>query len=901
MSSGVNKDDLENTAAEDDSQRAELPGEMPATGGAAATSTTAPRMPLPTIEKFLPHPGEPPVPFKQWHKIFQRFLVMLNDARPATERLTAAQQNNYMYMMLGAEGCRVFDANPMSEQIDTATYEDVAAAVRDQFQPTTNEATAYFEFYRRDQGTQETTEEFLTILRTLAADCNFGTATDKQIAIRMVCGCANRETQTHLLALDQVDLPTVLKLMHAEEKARVNAAIMAKRRQPTLAMARNKPPRFQGPATSTDAGDRCSGCGRTGHRHKDSQCPAAQIDCRRCGSIGHFGRFCKSKEGGGRGGGRGGAANNTRGGASNRRPPRGRGAAAAKAVHNDSVSEEAILRVAKTGEKRILRTVEISNGRRFNYITMELDSGADPTTMTVSQHEMLCPNLPLTRPTNPLTNFDGTPIKGIKGVLETKIRSNGQVCRGLIHVVPDGHPTVLGKEFLKGLSIMIDCSELKVAKRDATTKKAPDKADNDLLEQFPRLLQPGIGHYPDSKHTIRVNKDAVPFAARIRPIPLARRDAVKAEVESMERDGVWEKIESSAWANPLVTVPKPDGGVRITTDLSKLNKFVVPDRHPLPNIKELLLEVSGAKIFSKIDLRKAYFNIDLDEASRELTATATPWGLYQYKRLPMGLVDAASAFQRRVAQTLQGIEGCLIYIDDILIVARDKAEHDARLEEVLRRLEAKNFRLNRAKCLFAVTTIDFLGHHLSTDGVAPGDKNVQALLRAKQPTNKKEVQAFLGLVNYYADFLSDMAELCEPLRRLTRQNEPFVWTEDCRLSFETLKTRAATKLKIYIFDPSAPTTVTTDASDVGVGGVLSQHQAGREVPIAFASRTLTKTERNYAANEKEALACVWAVEHWEKYLLGRHFLLQTDHQALESIFKEQGGGRTAKKFARYQQ
>ncbi len=387
-------------------------------------------MPIPSVDKFLSHPGEPPIPFKRWFKVFGRFLIMLDDGRPAAEKLTDAQRNNYLYMLLGAEGCHIFDANPAADQIDTLPYAQFAAAAQQQFQPAVNEATAYFEFYRRDQAGHESTEEYLTILRGLAADCNFGGSTDKQIAIRMVCGCVNRETQTHLLALDAVELTPVLRMMQAEEKARENAALMAKKKAPTLAIARFRGAGTQGrqerppPRLTATTGDQCSSCGRTGHRFKDEQCPAANIDCRKCSAIGHFQRFCRSRGGGG--GPRGGWPRGGRGGRGNgRRPP-----PTTRTVAEDGIDEEAVLRVATAGRRRALQVVEISDGQRFHKIEVELDSGADPTTITIDQYKAVCPNLPIRMTRTPLTNFDGSKIKGVHGVVDTKIRANGKIHRG---------------------------------------------------------------------------------------------------------------------------------------------------------------------------------------------------------------------------------------------------------------------------------------------------------------------------------------------------------------------------------------------------------------------------------------------------------------------------------------
>ncbi len=256
------------------------------------------KLPLPSIDKFLPHPGEPTVPFRQWYKIFQRLLIMVDMGRSADARLTAAEKNTYLYLMLGSEGARIFDANPMAEQIDVVTFAQYAAAVEKQFQPPVNEATACFEFYRRNQTAQETVEEYLTTLRAMAADCQFGDATDKQIAIRLICGCRQSETQVRLLALDAVDLPTVTKVMLAEERARENAATMVHGRRGlqdglTIATTRQGQAGRRQPCFERD---KCSRCGFEDHCAEDKHCPARTKTCAKCGNKGHFARLCRQDD-----------------------------------------------------------------------------------------------------------------------------------------------------------------------------------------------------------------------------------------------------------------------------------------------------------------------------------------------------------------------------------------------------------------------------------------------------------------------------------------------------------------------------------------------------------------------------------------------------------------------------
>ncbi|MCP3663566.1 MAG: RNA-directed DNA polymerase [Gammaproteobacteria bacterium] len=207
----------------------------------------------------------------------------------------------------------------------------------------------------------------------------------------------------------------------------------------------------------------------------------------------------------------------------------------------------------------------------------------------------------------------------------------------------------------------------------------------------------------------------------------------------------------------------------------------------MPRIKDLFLELNGAKVFSKLDLRKGYYHIPLEKESRELTTTLTPLGLRQYRVLPMGLTDAASAFQRRMHQTLSGLPGVVVYIDDIIVFGKDQEEHDRNLRRVLQRLQDMDFRLQEPKCIFGSNSIPAFGHIISSTGITPDPKNLQPVLEAPEPVSVEGIQSFLGMINFYQDFLPDVASIAEPLRRLTRLGQKFGWTPECALSFKTLK------------------------------------------------------------------------------------------------------------------
>ena len=361
-----------------------------------------------------------------------------------------------------------------------------------------------------------------------------------------------------------------------------------------------------------------------------------------------------------------------------------------------------------------------------------------------------------------------------------------------------------------------------------------------------------------------MDKGTVPFACRLRLIPLARREAACAEIRKMDEEGIWEPVGAFEWAHPLVTVGKKDGGVRVTTDLTRLNIGVIPDRHPLPRIGEIFHNLASSKVFSKLDITKGYWHIPLHLDSQHLTTTITPLGLRRYLRLPMGLKNAASAFQKRIQQTLLGVQGVEVYIDDVIIHWKDQKEHDEALQSTLTALQGAGFRLNMDKCAFGKSQVKAFGHLVGATGIKLDPGNIAAIKQIPVPLNAADVISFLGAVNFFSDSIPDMASLSEPLRRLTRGGEPFQWGPDQATAFSTLKAEVERATLRQGFDPGRKTYVTTDASDVGIGGVLSQaNEQGEEVVIAFYSKTLDKAQRNYAANEREALACMLAIEHWE--------------------------------------
>ncbi|KAJ8364836.1 hypothetical protein SKAU_G00136670 [Synaphobranchus kaupii] len=350
----------------------------------------------------------------------------------------------------------------------------------------------------------------------------------------------------------------------------------------------------------------------------------------------------------------------------------------------------------------------------------------------------------------------------------------------------------------------------------------------------------------------------------------------------------------------IVTTRKDRPDIRLCVDLREPNKAVVIDGFPLPHMEEMFAELRGATLFSTLDLQSAYHQVPLHEDSRSLTTFITHDGLFRFKRVPFGLASGPSCFQRMMSSILKDLQGVQCYLDDIIVSAMTAEEHDKRLTVVLWRIESAGLKLNLSKCNFRKTELSFLGHTVSEKGLQPDASHVTAVSQAPPPTDLIKLRSFLGLTSWYSKFIPDYAAVVEPLRALLHGSDTFTWSPEAQRSFETVKGLIVNSPALSLFNPALPTVVTTDASDYGLGAVLTQmHQDGSERTVAFASRTLTQAERNYSTVEKEALGCVWATEKWRTYLWGRHFTLRTDHSPLTTLLASKGQGRAGMRIARW--
>ncbi|XP_054257498.1 uncharacterized protein K02A2.6-like [Macrosteles quadrilineatus] len=374
---------------------------------------------------------------------------------------------------------------------------------------------------------------------------------------------------------------------------------------------------------------------------------------------------------------------------------------------------------------------------------------------------------------------------------------------------------------------------------------------------YSRVQRPNerkLGSIKGVKTHIILKDGAVPKFCKFRPVPFALRKQVEEEIDKMVDDGIAYPVLSSDWATPLVVVPKPTG-VRLCGDF-----------------------------------KTAYLQLEVAEDSQELLTLATHKGLFRLTRLPYGLSSAPALFQAAIDEIIKNLPGTVAYLDDVLIGGHSYPEAVSRLEQVLQRFQEYGVKVNDSKCKFLQPVVDYLGYRLSAEGISPREGLVEAIKDAPEPSSKEELRSYIGLINYYGRFISNLSDKLNCFYELLKKDVPFVWSRKCAETYKQSKHWVLSSDILVHYDVNKPLVLTCDASPRGVGAVLSHLIDGEESPIAFASKTLSQSEKNYSQLHREALALVFGAKKFHKYIYGRkHVILQSDHQPLATIFGSKRG------------
>lgn len=478
-----------------------------------------------------------------------------------------------------------------------------------------------------------------------------------------------------------------------------------------------------------------------------------------------------------------------------------------------------------------------------------------------------------------------------------------------VFIVADVKQPIIGADFLVNYKLLIDLSGRRLIDSETQMKVVGCISDSnqptiktivddhpyiDLLEKYPSLTKP-FSFKEVPKHNVchHIETSGAPVYSRARPLPPDRYVRAKKEFQLMMDLGIC-RPSKSAWASPLHIVPKKDGNIRPCGDYRMLNAITKPDRYPVPRLQDFTYILAGKKVFSSLDINRAYNCIPVNNDDIEKTAVITPFGLYEFPRMPFGLRNAAQTFQRFMDHSvLQGLDFLYSFADDVIIASADTATHKRHLEEVFKRFNAFGITINISKCCFGQEKLNFLGYEVSTEGIRPLQDKVKAICDYPRPKTVEELRRYLGMLNFYRSHIphaaQDQAEMNKYLHNSKKKDKTIIeWTKEAECEFEKSKVSLQKAALLTHPLPDSPLALMTDASDSSVGAVLQQREGNNWSPLSFFSKRLTEAQRKYSTYDRELLGIYLAIIHFRKLIEGREVVIYTDHKPLVYLFSKLG-------------
>ena len=788
----------------------------------------------------------------------------------------------YVMLWIGRTGVDAFN----SFEWDNASDKSKVAAVFKKFnkhlQPRVNARLARFELQKYRQQPDESVDDFFARCKKKTSKCKFRDAqeTNDRLIEQLIVGTKHSKVQERLL-----EGGSDLTLDEALDKARTYEATQRHMEQLSTATSSSRLPETVHAISKSVGHADCGKCGRT---HHPSKCPAHGSTCNKCGKANHWANVCRSQgrdEAHGRGQQRGRwrqRSPSPRERYPQRSPsPRRR----FDALHFDAVIIDSVERHQPPLEREVFATLNVSldNTNRPATLRAKVDTGAQGNILPLRVFCQMFPQhvgpngYPKPKSVKPssttLTAYGGSKIKQC-GTRPIPCSYDGKSQLADFYITDCPGTAIIGLPTATALQLVtLNCA--------VQEKPASIRDKDDLMKQYPKCFD-GIGKFPGKYH-ITVDPNVVPVVHPPRHLhAIALRDEIKTELEDMIQNGIITKIqegEPTAWVNSLVFRLKDNGKLRLCLDPKDLNHAILREHHVVSTIEEITPKLRGAKVFSIVDVKCGYWNVELDDESSYLTTFNTPFGRYRFLRMPFGLKMSQDVFQARIDQTFEGCSGVTGIADDIVTYGTSDEDHDLNMHQMMVRCEQSGLKLNPDKCRIKEDKIKFFGIICSADGIQPDPKKVSALKQMEHPENEDELQTFLGLVTYMSPFIPNASTLTAHLRELTKPDTPFAWTDSHQRTFDKVKAAISTEVTLSYFDPGKATTLQVDASMKGLGATLLQD----DKPVAFASKKLTETESRYANIERELLAVVYGCERFHTYLFGQSFTVESDHKPLESI------------------
>ena len=799
------------------------------------------------IRPFNPHEDNVQQKWLRWVDRFQLFLEV--------KKITDAKEQISNFLYYG--GDYVYDSyQPLKDAGADTTLKSVVDKVTTVFVPVVSKNISIFRFRACKQFDGEPFSEYMDRLRDLVKLCNFSSV-EEELKAQIIQGCSSDELRRRAMEDESLDLAKIINLgktiesvdSHMKEMSGVSQAIF---REEAVNQLNSKSEKASGREK------KCFCCG--GAYPHDSECPAKDKVCNKCKKIGHYGKCCKGNKN-------------------------------VSKVHDkvnmirqfvnkyESESDEDTQYVYAIGDSTKIPRIVLEIGK--SKVQFAVDTAATINLMDSATYNglHLQPKLKKSQ-VKAFTYGSNKPIN-IIGQFETRSRYNGEFRHLIINVVEGNSGNILGFKSVMELNILNFVNSV------TSSPQSEDAFVTELAKKYPSLFSNKIGKLKDHFVKLHIDNEIKPVRQKRRSTPIHLRAGIEKALKQMLENDIIEPVNGpTPWVSPIVPVVKRDGEIRVCTDAKILNTAIRREVHHTSTIEEVAIRLNGAKIISKLDLRSAYNQLELHPESRDITVFSTHMGLFRYKRLNFGIASAAEEFQKTIEGVVGNISQCENLSDDIVVYGVDNEDHDKVLHKVLQCLETNGLTLNTDKSKFRQTSLDFFGLNFSKDGIKLSQSKIDALLKAEDPQDVKELKSLNGLISYASKYIKDAATLLAPFQDLLKKNAKFIWTEKHSEGLKTIKQRLTTEAMGY-FDPLWCTELTTDASPTGLGAVLAQHDPNdplnRKI-ILYASRSLTAVERKYSQVEREALAVVWACERLRFYLIGKEFELFVDNKAVELIF-----------------
>ncbi len=799
----------------------------------------------------------------------EKAYILLNIA--GKEAIEKARSFEYKAAVVGEDG----------QVITPAESKENLAVLKQKFkdlcQPQRNITMERYTFNTRSQAPNESIQSYIADLKTLANSCEFGPLHDDLIRDRVVCGIANNNVRKLLLKEHNLTLARAHEICKINEQTEAHLQTLSRpaatnsvhelrpaNRRINQTKFKGKSQKSQGAraypshANTGSASDRpqhvkCSNCDET---HPRNRCKAYGKKCLHCGNLGHFKKCCRKLK-------------RERSNQVHELDQQGND------TSQDDYFEVEDLYVGNIDNNNddniILAPVEI-NGVDTE---IKVDTGARCNVVPMHLVHQVGGESQVNRNIHPqLKAFGGSRIKTI-GAVEFPLKPvTGESHKVNFYVVNQNVQPILGCRDALRLGFISLGDNL--VHEISASPAAPE------IEAYSELFGDDLGRLP-VRYKMTLDESVPPVVRPPRRVPKPMEEAVKTELHRMTKLGVITPIsEPTDWVSSMVAQRKKNTDqIRVCIDPKDLNRALKRPHHPMRTVEEVMMNLSDCKVFSILDATNSFWQIPLDERSSKLTTFNTILGRYRFLRMPYGLNSGSEVFQSTMEQLFSGYP-CEIIVDDILVTGRDLEEHDKNLKAVLDRAREVGLRLNPNKCKFRQSQVSYVGHLMTDEGCKPDPEKVAAIAEMPVPTDTAAVHRFLGMLTYLGKFIDNLSEITAPLRELLHDNVHWHWDHPQQQAFDKLKSMVMSPPILTFYDVYKPVVITCDASQFGLGCALLQNNQ----PVAFASRTLTETEKRYAQIEKEMLAIVFSCRKFHQYIYGKEILVETDHQPLVTIMNK---------------